>query len=98
MIKKLKDRWGVNTVFDLMVIFFVFAITGTTSVYIRRYMFDVLGIGDEINLWLRALLYIVIIFPTYQVLLVFYGFVFGQFKFFWKMEKRILKRMGINFF
>jgi hypothetical protein len=38
-----------------------------------------------------------LIFPIYQVLLVFFGFIFGQFKFFWNFEKKMLSRMGLGF-
>ena len=35
----------------------------------------------------------ILILPVYNILLLFYGFVFGQFHFFWKFEKRMLSRM-----
>ncbi|MEL0308655.1 MAG: DUF6787 family protein, partial [Flavobacteriaceae bacterium] len=38
---------------------------------------------------------IILIFPLYQVLLVLFGWIFGQFKFFWAFEKKMLKRLGI---
>jgi hypothetical protein len=39
---------------------------------------------------------LIIIFPIYQILLVLIGSIFGQFRFFWKFEKKILKRMRID--
>jgi len=38
-----------------------------------------------------------LIFPIYQVLLVFVGFVFGEFKFFWEFEKKMLYRIKLGF-
>jgi hypothetical protein len=35
-------------------------------------------------------LYLLVIFPLYQVLLLVYGALFGQFRFFWKKEKQLL--------
>ena len=35
-------------------------------------------------------------FVAYQFLLLGYGWIFGQFDFFWKMEKKILRRFGIK--
>lgn len=34
------------------------------------------------------------VFPVYQVLLVCYGWIFGQFQFFWQFEKNMLSRIG----
>ena len=44
--------------------------------------------------WLRYLL--LILFPTYQVLLVVIGTLLGQHKFFWAFEKKMLKRFGLD--
>jgi hypothetical protein len=40
---------------------------------------------------------LVLIFPIYQVLLVFIGAIFGQFSFFWKFEKKMLERLKLGF-
>jgi hypothetical protein len=40
---------------------------------------------------------IALIFPIYQLTLPIAGFIFGQFKFFWEFEKKILKRIGLGF-
>ncbi len=39
---------------------------------------------------------LLMIFPVYQVLLVAYGWLFGQFRFFWQFEKNMLSRMGFG--
>jgi len=33
----------------------------------------------------------------YQILLLVYGFIFGQFRFFWEKEKKLVKRIGTVF-
>jgi hypothetical protein len=40
---------------------------------------------------------LVLIFPIYQVLLVFIGAIFGQFSFFWNFEKKMLVRLKLGF-
>jgi hypothetical protein len=35
----------------------------------------------------------VLILPVYNVLLLFYGAIFGQFRFFWDFEKRFFNRL-----
>jgi len=39
-----------------------------------------------------------VVFPAYQLLLLCFGTIFFQFKFFWEFEKKILKRMGFKRF
>lgn len=96
---KLKQRWGITSNFQLTVIFIVFAITGSTSAYLSKPLLDFLDITKEnTSLWIYYPLYIILVFPAYQVLLVSYGFLFGQFSFFWAFEKKMLNSMGIRLF
>ncbi|PIB38087.1 DUF6787 family protein [Maribacter sp. 4G9] len=102
--QRLKERWGIRNNFQLMIIFIVFAITGSSSVYVAKPFLELIGLQKENfqETWWSALVYwtlrIFLIFPFYQVLLVVYGWLFGQFKFFWAFEKKMLKRMGLGFF
>lgn len=96
--EKLKKRWGITSNFQLIVIFIVFAITGSTSAYLSKPVIEWIGISkDAMSAWLYIPLRLLIIFPVYQVLLVFFGFVSGQFKFFWNFEKKMLRSMGLGF-
>ena len=93
----LKRRWGIETNFQLTIIFIVFAITGSTSAWLSKLVCFWLGITKEdLGYWFTPIR-LLLIFPLYQVLLVAIGFVFGQFKFFWGFEKKMLKRMGFSF-
>jgi hypothetical protein len=38
-------------------------------------------------------LYLILVLPLYQIFLLIYGFIFGQFKFFWEKEKLIFRRI-----
>ncbi|GEM_PF-130294 len=99
---KLKERWGITSNFQLVVVFIVFGITGSSSVYVGSPILELLSITKEsfpdhfLGITLYYFLRILIIFPVYQVLLVLFGFLFGQFKFFWAFEKKMLSRMGIK--
>ncbi|MFL9836059.1 DUF6787 family protein [Flavobacterium sp. ST-75] len=96
--EKLKKRWGITSNFQLIVIFIVFAITGSTSAYLSKPVIEWIGISkDAMSAWLYIPLRLLIIFPVYQVLLVFFGFISGQFKFFWNFEKKMLRSMGLGF-
>lgn len=95
--KKLKERWGIESNFQLAVIFTVFAITGSASAWLSRYVSDWLGLTKTILGLLYTPVRLILIFPIYQVLLVVIGFLFGQFKFFWAFEKKMLRSMGLGF-
>lgn len=95
--EKLKKRWGITSNIQLTIIFIVFAITGTASAWLSKPFCFWLGITKEdLGLWFTPVR-LLLIFPIYQVLLVLIGFVFGQFKFFWAFEKKMLRSMGFEF-
>jgi hypothetical protein len=95
--KGLKQRWGLTSNWQLTIIIVVFAITGSASAYLSRPFCVWLGIGkNELGHWYTPIR-LLLIFPIYQVLLVAIGFLFGQFKFFWSFEKKMLKGMGLRF-
>ena len=95
--EKLKQRWGVESNFQLTVIFIVFAITGSASAMVSKPVCFWLGITKEDFGFLFTPIRLILIFPLYQVLLVIIGFLFGQFAFFWKFEKKILQKIGLGF-
>jgi hypothetical protein len=96
--KKLKERWGITSNIQFTVIFIVFAITGSASVMVSKPIMSFLGITkDSLPYFLYFILKIIIVLPLYQILLVCFGFVFGQFTFFWNFEKKMLKGMGLGF-
>lgn len=101
--QRLKERWGVSSNFQLIIIFFVFSITGSSSVFAAKPFLTFIGLqqANFPDAWWGSTLYwilrILLIFPFYQVLLVIYGWLFGQFNFFWAFEKKMLKRIGLGF-
>ena len=96
-IDKLKSILKVDSYFQLFMVLLVFAITGTMSVYVSEYVFNILGLDiSKYNFWIYWFLRIVIIFPVYQILLILVAALMGQFNYFWKFEKKILKRIGLN--
>ncbi|HAA11436.1 MAG TPA: prolipoprotein diacylglyceryl transferase [Cytophagales bacterium] len=92
--EKLQKRWGLTSVGQVVVVLVVFALTGTTIARLNRPLGEWMGIGQEAPRWLRWGFSIVIILPLYQVVLLVYGFIFGQFRFFWEFEKKMVRRMA----
>lgn len=96
---KLEKKWHVTYKWEMISIFLVFAITGSSSVFISKPLIKLMGINKE-NLPTLAywILYIIIGFIFYQILLVLIGWIFGQYKFFWDFEKKMLRRIGFKRF
>jgi hypothetical protein len=93
-----KERWNITSNWQVFVIILVFALTGSTAAMISKPILHWLGVSRETHhILLYLLLYILIIFPIYQILLVGIGFLFGQFKFFWAFEKKMLRSMKLGF-
>ncbi len=96
---KLKKRWGIESNLQLIVIFIVFAVTGSSAAKLAAPITTFMGLNYETTSgWIYWPVRILLIFPIYQVLLVCFGWLFGQFRFFWGFEKKMLKRMGLGKF
>ncbi|MEZ4788677.1 MAG: DUF6787 family protein [Flavobacteriales bacterium] len=76
----------------MIVILLVFACTGTTVLLLKRPVVAYFA-GDGERSMLFSLLYYLLILPVYNVLLLLYGALFGQFRFFWAFEKRFFGRL-----
>ena len=96
--KKLENKWIVDYRWEMIRIFIVFAITGSSSVFVGRPIIKLLGITHEnLNSIIYWVLFVFISLIFYQILLVVYGWLFGQFNFFWQFEKKMLSRFGLSF-
>jgi len=98
-ISKLEPKWVVDQRWELIRIFIVFAITGSSSVVVGRPFIKLIGITtDNLHPLLYWILFITISLIFYQILLVVVGWVFGQFQFFWNFEKKMIRRFGLGRF
>ena len=93
----LKTKWGIHSNIQIILILIVFAITGSLSLVVSDPMLQFIGLSKEsVNPWIFTTLRLIIVFPVYQVLILIIGFLFGQFKFFWQFEKKMLIKMGLS--
>jgi len=87
----------VETNFQFAVVFIVFSITGLGAVYVARPCMELIGIQKEnlhgLIFWPIRILFMTI---AYQIMLVIFGTLAGQRVYFWKVEKRMLRRFGIR--
>ena len=70
-------------------VFLVFGISGSLSVYISGPFLDYLNYKKYINNnILQIILRLLIIFPIYQIILLAVASILGEFKYFWNFEKK----------
>lgn len=89
--EKLKSKWKLNDK-QVIVVLIVFACTGTTVLLLKRPVLNFFTSGDDLK-GIYSVLYYILILPIYNIILLVYGFLFGQFSFFWEFEKRMFSRM-----
>ena len=87
--QKLMKIFKVGSLYQLVIVFIVFGITGSMSLVVSDYF---LAIFDLDNI----ILSIIFVLLIYQALLIIIGALFGEFNYFWEMEKKILSRFKIK--
>jgi len=92
MKSKLIKIFRVKDFNQLIIIFIVFGITGSLSVVLGKYVLINIFGESFLNNDYYWLLRLILIFPIYQVLLIIVGALFGQFRYFWEIEKKILSK------
>jgi hypothetical protein len=95
---KLYTRWKVEARWELIAMFLVFAVTGSTAGKLSNPLMELIGLESTItNGWVYWPVRILLIFPIYQILLVIFGWIFGQYTFFKAFAIKMVSRMGFGF-
>lgn len=95
--QKLKQRWGIQSNFQLVVIFIVFAINGSASAKIGFYLLDLFGMtAENTNGVLRYIAMLILVMPIYPFLIMLTGWIFGQSQFFVRFGKNMLNRISFG--
>ena len=98
MLKKLKERWGITSNFQIVIIFIVFGITGSVSAYFSGPLTEIIiGANSKLHWSIKLVIRILVLTPIYQVLLLFFGYIFFQYKFFYSFVKKFLSFFGCGF-
>lgn len=87
IIQHLKHKWNVTS-WGLIAILISFSLAGSSVVRLKTPILNFI-LPPHCPTWLRVFTYILLIFPLYQLMLMIYGTVLGQFRFFWDKEKRL---------
>ncbi|MGF1669042.1 MAG: DUF6787 family protein [Balneolaceae bacterium] len=93
IIKKLMNRWEVETAWQVFIILVIFSITGLSALYVKHLAFGWIGIVESTPFWIRAFCWVAIVLPSYQILFLLFGFLMGQFEFVWRFEKNSLQKI-----
>jgi hypothetical protein len=91
MFEKLKERWHLKSGTQVFIILLVFACTGFTVMFLKEPILTLFAAEEERN-WVFTTFYYIFIFPVYLLILLFYGFIFGQSKFFISFVKKTISR------
>jgi uncharacterized protein DUF6787 len=95
---KLKQRWGITSNLQMAVIFVVFAINGTLSAEISKFLMSLMDISKaNTALYLYYPLLLILVLPLYPFLLMGVGYLFGQSAFFFPFAKKMLRSIGLGF-
>ena len=96
MVDKLVKKFEANSTQHLIIIFIIFALSGSGSVFISSPILKILSLEQLISFYpLYLFVRIILIVPIYQLLLIIVASIFGQFNYFWKFEKKFLKRLKL---
>ena len=87
----------IESFFQFVLVMIVFAITGSLSLIVTVSLFEIFNLNvDSFSPLVFWPLRIFFIFFVYQVLLLIIAIPFGQFRYFWQFEKKILSRFGLK--
>ena len=94
MIQSLINKFKAKSILHLFIIFLVFGLSGSFSLWISSPIMSVLDLKNTLNNYTLYILFrVLIIIPIYQLILIVIATLFGEFEYFWRFEKKILKRI-----
>jgi len=91
---KLKERWSVETNFQVIVILLVFSSTGFSTLYAHNFIDYLLGVNSDTQIWIKLVIFIFLILPIFSLLLFIWGTLLGQRKF---VSEFLKYKIGILF-
>ncbi len=91
--QKLKKRWGIENDWQVAVILLVFTLTGFSFLFINPLIDRLLGLTEEDPFWIKVVVFIIITLPVYNILLIIWGTLLGQHKFFKNFIVRFFRRL-----
>ncbi|MCY4599178.1 MAG: hypothetical protein OXF27_04590 [Acidobacteria bacterium] len=87
MFDRMKARWGVGPA-GVLAILLAFSLAGLTTAGLKDPVIGFLLPATTPG-WLQWTIYLIVMLPIYQLLLLGYGTLLGQFDFFWSKMKAV---------
>ncbi len=91
-IEKLKSKWSLKSTGQVVIVLIIFSLTGFSILFLKRPVLAFVT-DDGSRGWVFYVLSYLIILPLYNVLILMYGFLFGQFSFFWNYQLKLYGRL-----
>ena len=88
-VTKLKTKWGISNNFDFIRIMLAFSFAGLAVSFSRRSICHLLGVDHNVAWWIKVLVNVPLFILLYQLWLLLFGTLLGQFAFFWEREKKL---------
>ena len=96
MLQKILNKFHAKSFKHLIIIFLVFALSGSASLLMSSSILTAINLKVLINFYpLYLLVRIILLIPIYQLLLIIIATVFGEFRYFWNFEKKFFKRLRL---
>ena len=94
---KIKSHWGISSNYQVTVILIVFALSGFSTLYAHNFIDSVLGIDEETGFWIKLIVFMLLILPTFNLFLLIWGTLLGQKKFFIQFIKTKIRLLTKGF-
>ncbi len=78
VLEKLKKRWGIRNSVSVLLILASFAMAGTSTLYTSQWVHQLLGLTSNSPLWIRILVFAIVVLPLYYAFLYAWGVLLGQ--------------------
>ena len=96
VLQKIIDKFHAKSFKHLIIIFLVFALSGSASLLMSSSILAALNLKELINFYpLYLLVRIILLIPIYQLVLIIIATLFGEFRYFWNFEKKFFKRLRL---
>ena len=89
-------KWGFESKFQFLMVMLTFSLNGPLALWISGPVLESLGIErDSSSPWVFWPLRILVMTPTYQLLLIVTGTILGQHRYFWPRFMKRLRWIGL---
>jgi hypothetical protein len=89
-----KERWGITSTFQFIIINLVFAASGFSILFTKEYIYEWVGLPLNASIGIKILLFIVVVLPLYNIYFLIWSIILGQYQFFIRYQKKILSRFS----